>query len=377
MKTDMTLSLFSKLSLVIPLSLLFSMPISAKEKPPLSVIAYQVDYQETQQNVTALAELKAKQSIMLTTNVSETVAKIYFKDGDKVKQGQLLVQLNQQEELAKLKEKRISATEAKKQYNRLKNLKGRANVSQSQIDEQYRIWQVLEAEINTLQTQLKDRQVVAPFSGQLGLRQFYVGDYIQQGRELISLDNIETMQLDFLISERYLANVKVGDEIKITTDVYDNKEFKAQIIAISPQLDAVSRMIKIRAEIDNSQNLFKTNMLVNAHIEIKSLNQLVIPNKSILMLGDHQYVYKLNQPSESDDSGIYSIEKAKIEIGLISENRTVVKSGLIKDDIIVSQGILLVNPRRKVTIKNLENNQSQEQLLLKVANSSKNNTKDN
>lgn len=348
---------------------LIYLPVSiAKEDKPISVIAFKVDYEKSQKVVEALAELRATQSVMLTSHVSETVTKIHFNDGDVVEKGQLLIEFNQQQELAQLKEKRISAAEAKKQYTRLKNLKGRANVSQAQIDEQYRVWQVLEAQINTLKTELQDRKITAPFSGRLGLKNFFVGDYIEQGQTLISLDNTEKMQLDLMVSDRYLPSLKVGNNLKITSNIYEDQNFTATIKAISPQLDSSSRMIMLRAELDNSANLFKTNMLVTAHISLQTKQQLVVPNKSILMLGDHQYVYKLVSGKDTDE--VYGIEKVKVRMGQISDNRTTITKGLQQGDMVVSQGILLVNPRKKVTIKNFENNQSQEQLLLKAAKSS-------
>lgn len=353
---------------VLFLSLFYLIAVQANQDKPVSVIAFKINYEQSQQTVEALAELKATQSVMLTSQVSETVTNIYFKDGDVVEEGQLLIEFNQQQEMAQLKEKRISATEAKKQYTRLKKLRGRANVSQSQIDEQYRIWQVLEAQINTLITELQDRKITAPFTGRLGLKSFFKGDYVEQGQTLVSLDNIEKMQLDLMVSERYLPSIKVGDIIEITSDIYEDKVFSAKVMAISPQLDSSSRMLKIRAELDNSDNLFKTNMLVTARITLQATQRLVVPNKSILMLGDHQYVYRLVSDKNSED--LYSIEKVKVRMGQVSDNRTAITKGLQPNDIVVSQGVLLVNPRKKVKIKSFENNQSQEQLLLKAAKSS-------
>ncbi len=337
-------------------------------KPPVSVIAYQVGIEELPQSIEVLGELKAIQSVELKANISEVVSKIHFKDGQTVAKDQLLIEFNDKQELAELKEKQISASEAKKQYYRLKNLQGRANVSESQIDEQYRTWQVLEAQINTLKTQLTDRTIRAPFSGQLGLKQFYEGAFIEQGDSLITLNNIEKMQLDLLVSERYLADISVGQKVLVTAEPYPEKEFMAQVMAISPQLDANSRMIKLRAHIDNNQHLLKTNMLVKAMIQLKSKTQLTVPNKAILMLGDHNYVYRLQASTDNR----YRVEQVKVEIGEIGERRTEIVKGLRNNDIIISQGVLQVNPRKEVVIKNFENNRSQHELLLKNDNVRKN-----
>ena len=335
---------------------------AAESDNAISIIAYQVNYQNIPQRLEVLGELKAIQSVFLTAKVSDVITGVYFSDGQQVAQSQLLVEFDNQQELAQLREKQISVKEAQKQYYRLKNLKGRANVSQSQIDEQYRDWQVLEAQINTLKVELKDRKILAPFAGQLGLKNFSKGDYIESGEALISLDNTDKMQLDLMVSDRYLQDLKLGQAIEVKSEAYPNKVFSAQIVAISPQLDANSRMIKFRAHIDNPQHALKTNMLVKALIQLPARTELMVPNKSILMLGDHSYVYRL---LETDNNEVFKLEQVKIEMGQIGDKRTEILSGLKENDRIISQGVLLVNPRTQVKIKHYENSLKQDELLLK------------
>lgn len=339
---------------------------------PTSVIAYKVDYQNIPQNLTMLAELKALNSVQLTSSVTDVVSAIYFKDGQEVAKDQLLIEFNNEQELAELKEKQISAIEAKKQYLRLKKLQGKVSVSQASIDEQYRNWQVFEAQVNSLKAELQNRQIRAPFSGVLGLKDIVVGDFINQGQALVSLTNNQTMQLDFEIADKFLNSVKPGQKVELISQSYPDKVFLAHINAISPQLSADTRMIKLRALLKNNQQL-ASNMLVQAKIKLSDKRILAIPNKSILMLGDHSYVYRLSPLAEKTDKGEirYKVEKVQIKTGLINANRTEVLSGLKQQDIIVSQGILLVNPNKQVTIKSFENNQSQTQLLLKEVKSSK------
>ena len=271
----------------------FATALNAQAKDSVSVIAYQVELENVQQTIEVLGELKAVDSVVLTPNVSEIVSKIHFDDGQEVTQGQLLIEFNNRQELAELREKQISAAEAKKQYYRLKKLQGRATVSQSQIDEQYRDWQVLEAEINTLKTRIADLRIEAPFAGQLGLRQFSIGAFVEQGQPLVSLDNIQQMQLDLMVADKYLTEIELGQTINIKSEAYPDNQFTAQITAISPQLDTASRMLKIRAKLENEAKLLKTNMLVSAFITLPVKQKLTIPNKSILMLGDHNFVYRI------------------------------------------------------------------------------------
>jgi len=338
---------------------------SAYAKAPLSIIAYKVDLQENQQIITSLGELKAFQSSMLSPNVSRAVTQIHFDDGQQVKKGQLLVEFNNRQELAELKEKQVAASEAKKQYLRLKNLQKRSTaVIQSQLDGLYRDWQVLEAEINTLKARIADLKIVAPFAGQLGLKNFSKGSFIKQGEPVISLDNIAQMKLDLLIPSNYLNDLYIGQELTVHDGTELNKAFSAKIIAIAPQLDSHSRMLQVRAILDNTDLFFKSNMLVKTILELAPRQVLAVPNKAILMLGDRTFVYKVhaNNPISQEPS---TIEKVEIKVGEITDQTTEIISGLKQGDLIVSQGVLKVRPGSKVLIKHLEQTTSNQALLLK------------
>lgn len=340
---------------------LLSQPALAKK--PLSVIAYQVGYIQLQEQVTVLGQLRAVDSIHLTANTSRNVSKIHFKDGQRVEKGQLLVEFNARQELAELQEKQIASQEAKKQYSRLKRLKERsANVSQAQIDEQYRDWQVLEAQANVLKAKIADLRISAPFTGQLGLKQFSTGEFITQGQTLVTLDNIQQMQMDMQIAEQYLNGLSIGQPVNLSSSAYPSTTFSANISAISPQLDTKTRMLQVRAILNNPQSLLKSNMWVTAQIDLPAKNTLMIPNKSILMLGDHNYVYKLSN-SASDLASPMTVEKVSVKIGKTTRNRTEILSGLNAGDIIVSQGILRIKEGRKITVTQLENNAEQQRLL--------------
>lgn len=338
-----------------------SMPAYAKN--PVPVIGYQVDYEMKRKQVHAIGELKAVDSIVLAANVSRAVTKIHFKNGQQVEEGQLLVEFNNRQELAELKEKQIAAQEAQKQYKRLQGLKKRSTtVSQSQIDEQFRDWQILEAQINTLKAKLADLKISAPFSGQLGFKQFSEGSFIKQGEALVTLTDSRQMYLDLLVAEQYLVDLQIGQTIQFSSQAYENQQFNASIIAISPQLDIDSRMLKVRAMVDNQKGWLKSNMLVETNFALAPKKELLVPNKSILMLGDYNYVYKL-QSYDPKANQAYLIQKVGVKVGEVGRSYTEILSGLQPGDVIVSQGVLRVREGKKVSLKQLENQAKQSELL--------------
>ena len=180
-------------------------PTSKEKKKPVSVIAYRVVPMALPADIEVLGALQSNASVDITANVTETVTQLHFKDGQQVKKGQLLVTLNSREEEALQEEAKEIAEEAKRQYDRVKEIEGRGTVTRSLVDERYRQWKAAEAKQKVIDAQLADRRLYAPFSGQLGFRQLSEGALVQSGTKIVSLDDTRQMKLDMLIPSRHLA----------------------------------------------------------------------------------------------------------------------------------------------------------------------------
>jgi len=335
------------------------------DKPSLNVIAFKVAYDTQAQSFQALGHLSATQSAIISAPVSEIIEKIHISDGQQVKQHQLLFEFNNRQEKALLAEAKVAVQEAKRQYQRVKDLKDTSAVTQAQIDEKYSLWQIAVAQQKIIEVMLIDRKILAPFNGQLGFMDLAEGNLIEIGTPLVSLDNAKKMKLDILIPERFLQIIQVNQIIDIQSQAYPNQLFKGLIKAISPQLEANTRMIKVRAEVENSDLKLKTNMMVKALIQLADKQSLVVPNSAVLMLGDHSFVYRL----KPQDTNRFLVEKVEVKTGEISEKTTEILSGLKDEDIIVSQGVLRTKPNKIVEIKAFENNLKQDQLLKPINNS--------
>lgn len=342
-----------------------SKPVTAlsSKSQAVPVIAYSVKPVKIPVNIEVLGRLHAKESVDITANVTEIVQAIHFKDGEKVRKSQLLVELNSQEELALLEEAKEATEEAKRQYDRVKEIEGRGSVTRSLIDERYRLWKTTEAKRKVIQAQLADRRLYAPFSGQVGFRQLSVGALVQAGTKIVSLDDTSQMKLDLLLPSQYLSNLKIGQAVEIETASYPGRRFKGVLRAISPRVEANLRMIQARALIANPKAELKTNMMVQAFLHLPPQAKLMIPNSAILMLGDRQFVYRLKP---SDASGIYQLEKVEIETGDRKAKLTQILKGLQEGDLIVSQGLMRISLRKPVRIKAMQSGQPQDVLLKKA-----------
>ncbi|KUJ73947.1 efflux transporter periplasmic adaptor subunit [Thiomicrospira sp. XS5] len=342
-------------------------PVQKAKKPPVPVIAYEVKPMAIPVHLQVLGRLESKESVDITANVTERVKALHFKDGEFVRKSQLLVELNAEEEFALLEEAKEAAEEAKRQYDRVKEIEGRGTVTRSLIDERYRQWKTAEAKRKVIQAQIADRRIYAPFAGQVGLRNISVGALVQPGTKIVSLDDTRQMRLDLLLPSRYLRDLKLGQAVEIESTSYLGRRFSGKLEVIAPRVDETIRMVKARAMVDNPKGELKSHMMVQAFIELPTQEQLMVPNTAILMLGDRQFVYRM-VPGQKPD--VYQLERVEIETGERRNRMTQVVSGLETGEWVVSQGLMGISLNRPVTIKAMQHGQPQPELLKKSSSQS-------
>lgn len=342
-------------------------PVKKAKKPPVPVIAYEVKPIAIPVHLQVLGRLESKESVDIAANVTERVKALHFKDGELVRQSQLLVELNAEEEFALLEEAKEAAEEAKRQYDRVKEIEGRGTVTRSLIDERYRQWKTAEAKRKVIQAQIADRRIYAPFAGQIGLRNISVGALVQPGTKIVSLDDTRQMRLDLLLPSRYLRDLKLGQTVEIESTSYPGRRFSGKLEVIAPRVDETIRMVKARAMVDNPNGELKSHMMVQAFIELPTQEQLMVPNTAILMLGDRQFVYRIVPSSQPD---VYKLERVEIETGERRNRMTQVVSGLEAGEWVVSQGLMGISLNRPVSIKAMQQGQPQPELLKKSSSQS-------
>jgi membrane fusion protein (multidrug efflux system) len=346
--------------------LVLSANVSAAEKPApkaVEVIAYQVKPKPVQQTLRALGSLQAKDSVNIAASVSDVLRTLHFQDGQMVRKSQLLVELNAQEQLALLEEAKEVAEEAKRQYDRVKEVEGRGNVTKAMVDQYYSDWKTAVAKRKVIEAQISDRRLYAPFAGQVGFHQFSVGAYVPAGSTIVSLDDTSQMKVELLLPSRYLSQLKVDQPVELRTASFPNQVFKGAVFAIAPRLQSNLRMVQLQARVANPQNQLKTNMVVEAQLLMPPQQQLRIPSSAILAIGDHQFVYRL-KPIKNKE--LYQMEKVEIQTGDRGFKQTQVLKGIASGDVIVSQGIMSLRPGALVKIKVMQTDQPQSQLLAPV-----------
>ncbi|MGI1678618.1 MAG: efflux RND transporter periplasmic adaptor subunit [Cellvibrionaceae bacterium] len=297
----------------------------------------------------------ANESVELTANVSDTVASLHFEDGQQVKQGDILVVLNHGEEDAELQAAKATLEEEQREVRRLKGLLASRSVSQSLLDERQTQAETAKFRLEAIEARLKDRYIRAPFNGVLGLRQVSVGTFISPGKVITTLDDLDTIKLDFSIPAVSIGHLQEGMSIFAKTPAYPEKEFIGKVSTINSRVNAVDRSIKLRAEIKNTDHVLKPGMLM--HVVVKSPNKevIVISESAIVQNKDKHFVFLV---VKKDKKQVAQLQE--VSIGLRKSGVVEIVSGLETGQTIISRGTNTVRNNGPVNVLAGDAEKSQE-----------------
>lgn len=282
--------------------------------------------------IEALGTAQANESVEITAQQAEIVTAVLFDDGDQVEQGKSLVELNSRAEQARVNELEINLAEARRQLIRIEDLAKERAASQQLLDEQQARVDALVAQLDVAKAELNELQVVAPFSGKLGIRQVSVGSLVRPGDVITTLDDIRRVKVDFNISEAHLARVAKGQTVSATSVAYPGQMFTGEVSSIDARLDPVTRSIQVRAIIDNAKGDLRPGMLLQITVQRQMLETLVIPEKALIPNQDKQFVFVIND-GKAESREVFVGERrpgvAQI-IGGLSAGEQIVTEGTLR-----------------------------------------------
>ncbi|WP_163938112.1 efflux RND transporter periplasmic adaptor subunit [Paraferrimonas sp. SM1919] len=317
---------------------------TSKQAPEVVVIDAKVE--TIADKVEALGTTSSKESLTITSKVTDKVVKVLFEDGQQVQQGQLLIQLNDAEAKAKVTVARVNLAESERELQRISELVKSQTVAQLEKDALQSEIDAAKAELLQAKAQLRDRQIKAPFSGFLGVRTVSLGSLVTPSTVITTLDDLSVMKLDFTVSEKYLADVKVGEKIVATSSAYQGEQFVGKITHINSRIDPVTRSVTVRAHIPNSDYKLRPGMLMGLNLFYDERQSLIVPESAIIPIKTDHFVYVV-------DSQNY-IEKRQVQVAGRSRGRVEIASGIEVGEQIVIRGLMKVRPGMQVTTKTQE-----------------------
>jgi membrane fusion protein (multidrug efflux system) len=294
--------------------------------------------------IEALGTAVANESVTITAQEADVVKSIYFEDGETVEKGKLLLELNNEEELARSNELNVNIAEAKRQLNRIKGLAKESAASEQLLDEQKARVDALESQQDVIKAQLKELQIFAPFSGTLGIREVSIGSLVRPGETITTLDDLSRVKVDFSVSESHLASLAVGQSVFAKSVAYPGQEFEGKITSIDSRIDPITRSVQIRAQIPNQENLLRPGLLLQINLQKRVLDTLVIPEAALIPEGNSQSVYVIDNENKAI--------KTKVTVGQRRPGLVEIIDGLEAGQQVVVEGTLKMRPNASVKILN-------------------------
>lgn len=292
----------------------------------------------------AVGTAYARESISVTSNVSDIVESVHFHDGQIVKRGDVLVILSKNEQEAELKAAQANLAEQEREVKRLQGLIQTRAVSQNQLDERITQRDTAVHRVAAAEARLRNRIIRAPFDGVLGLRQVSPGTLVTPGTVITTLDDTVMMKLDFGVPSIRLGSLQVGQQVEARSPAFPSRVFSGQVTSVDSRINEVDRSVTVRAELPNPEGIIKHGMLLHVDIVFSHREALLIPEGALVPIRDRQYVYVVS------DEELPRAQMREVEIGERRPGLVEIVAGLEAGQMVVSRGTHVVRANGPLSI---------------------------
>lgn len=326
---------------------------------PLAVQVLPARLGNVTDSVEAVGTARANESVVVTAKQPGNVAVIAFKEGQRVRTGELLIGLETREREADLDQAQAEfeqvmamRDDARQRLDRARSLRGGGNVTEARIDEldaalraaEGRV-HAAEARVRALQARLDDVRIVAPFAGRVGLRQVSLGALIQSGAPITTLDDVSRIKLDFSVPETFVGRLRLGLTVFARSDAFPKRAFEGSITAIDTRVDPVTRAVRVNALFDNPDETLKPGMFLSVELVLeKRDNVILVPEEAIVPEGTRHFVFVVRDGR---------LRRTEVKLGARLEGEVEVVQGLAAGAEVVVRGVQRARDGQAVTVQPL------------------------
>lgn len=284
----------------------------------------------------SVGSLRSRQSVMLRPEVAGRVKQIFINDGQRVEKGQLLVQLDDQLQAAQLAQAKAELSIALANHKRNQELVAQNFISKRSLDESAAALDVAQAKLDLAAATLQRLKIVAPFNGVVGLKQVSVGDYLKDGADIVNIEDLDAVLVDFRLPERFQSKIQPGQKTQLNIDALPGRPFAAVVQAVDPLIDANGRSVGVRGCIDNRQQQLRPGMFARVKTVFGVRDKaLVIPEEAIVPQGGRTFVVKV-VPGEQADTLVS--QRVAVKVGVRQPGKVEILEGLEAGDSVVTAG---------------------------------------
>ncbi|MEJ2155344.1 MAG: efflux RND transporter periplasmic adaptor subunit [Desulfobacteraceae bacterium] len=322
--------------------------------PPETVTSAKATRTSWESLLTAVGSLDAVQGVTITAEVTGKVTKIAFEPGSKVAVGDLLVQQDVSAETAQLRSAEATAELARINFERAEKLLPEKVISQSDYDNnRSKLTQAL-AEVDNIKAVIAKKTIRAPFAGRLGIRMINLGQIINDGQAIVTLQSLDPIFVNFLVPQQQLARIQNGLEVRVTSDALPDDVVTGKITAINPEVDAATRNIRVQATLSNPGERLRPGMYANVAVVLPNkADVLAIPATAVLYApySDSVFVIEASKGAEGKPAG-KTVRQQFVRLGEKRGDFIAVTSGLEEEDTVVSTGVFKLRNGQAVVVDN-------------------------
>ncbi|RUQ40902.1 MAG: efflux RND transporter periplasmic adaptor subunit [Candidatus Competibacteraceae bacterium] len=322
--------------------------------PPTTVTTSTVTADRWQPTLDAVGSVVAVQGVTISAEVAGTVKRLAFESGATVRAGEVLVELDDAVEQAQLRSASANADLSRLNLERARNLRPRNLVSQSDFDSAEAQAKQADAQVDNIRAVIAKKTIRAPFAGRLGIRQINLGQFLDGGAAIVSLQALDPVYVDFSLPQQELARLRVGMVVRVTSDAAPGQTFIGTLSVISPEIDALTRNVRLRATFDNRSGRLQPGMYVSVAAVLPTAQQvLMIPITAVRYApyGDSVFVVEDRKDEKTGAVGKVAVQKF-VRLGPSRGDFVVVESGLNAGETLISTGVFKLRNNAPVAVDN-------------------------
>lgn len=327
------------------------------QPPPASISTVLTKKENLESSLSSVGTLVAVNGVTISPEVSGIISSIDFTSGQIVQKGQLIIQINDSVEKADLENGRAALELAKLEFKRTSDLLKKKVTSQSDFDSARATLQQAQAVVDKTQALIAQKNIIAPFTGKIGIREINLGQYVSAGTAMVSLQALSPIYVNFYLPEQDLPKVFVDQTVHIRTDTYPDQVFSGKVSAINSLVDVSTHNFLVQATLPNKDEklypgLFATINVIEPHKQAV----IVVPSTAVTysLFGNTVYVLeKPKKPEKSKDGKpIYIAKQRYVKTGKQTGDKVVILEGLEPNQQVVSSGQLKLSNDARVVINN-------------------------
>ncbi len=308
----------------------------------VAVVAVPVQSKQLAMELEALGTAHANESVVITAKVANQVTAVRFQEGQQVRRGDVLVELDGAQAQADLAAAEAALAESRSQYQRSRELYTTKVLSDSQIEQIEATFKGNQARVDAARSRLGDTVVRAPFAGRVGLRRVSVGSLISPGTAITTLDDTSTIKLDFTVPETFLSAVEPGLEITARSVAYPDTHFGGRVGSVDTRVDPATRAVTVRALVPNPAGLLKPGMFLTVRLARGAADTLVVPEEALVPEQGDVFVFVVKDEAA---------EKRLVRMGQRRVGEVQVLEGLAEGELVVTEGTQKLRDGAAVTLQ--------------------------